>query len=126
MRETSPAVYLLAAVIAAVGAIVSHNWERIFPPPGETESSVDEEPTRIPNPSQGSPPEVGFGNWIQLDVRTLYLAETDGFVSAYTNGGSDGLRINVGTSPDGLATRGRARSYDGAMTPVASVRQKTP
>ena len=29
----------------------------------------------------------------------MYKAETDGVVSAYTNGGSDGLRINIGDEP---------------------------
>ena len=115
---TSPAVYLLAAIISAVGAVLSHNWESFSPPPTNgVDGSVDLD--RAPEVMGGAAPEAGFGTWIRADVRIVYRAETDGFVAAYTNGGNDGLRINVGRSPDRLATRGRARSYDGAMTPVS-------
>ena len=90
-----------------------HNWEQIFPPP--------DDPDEKPSPIGTAPPGPGFGGWTKAEARTVYKAETDGFVSAYTNGGNDGLRINIGDkpTPSALATRGPARSYDGTVAPVS-------
>ena len=62
-----------------------------------------------------------FGVWEEREHSVVYQAETDGFVSAVTDGDSParGLKVLVGPTKDNLSTRGRGLTYDGTVCPVS-------
>lgn len=122
-------VYLIAlvvsSVIAALGEIVSRNWDRIFPRTDAAVNAVDdsnENPKKTPvavSSPDGS--TSTFGRWIELTKDVVYKAESDGFVAAYTGGNSpaDEFVIDVGERIDRLPVRTRAGRYDGTVCPVS-------
>ena len=115
-------VYLLAAAIAAFIQIVPDLIDRFVgqrDPASIATERIDDDVETIAAP-QGVPPGT-FGQWRERRKDTIYQAETDGFVAAYTGGNSpaDEFVIEVGERVEELRVRTRAGRYDGTISPVA-------
>ena len=100
---------IIAATITATGNIIAMNLDAILwflGFDGRTTSSTSR----------------SFGSWAKRDANTVYEAESDGFVAAFTGGPNSAaiaeLYIDVGHNASQLALRTRAPRYDGSVSPV--------
>ena len=71
-------------------------------------------------PETGRSPEPAFGDWRPVVVGTAHVAETDGFLCAFSGGRGDigSFLLQTGTSRSNLETRSRGGQYQGATIPV--------
>ena len=67
----------------------------------------------------GQKPKTVFGNWVKKEVNRAHLAESDGFVAAYTHSNdTTALSIRIGESEDDLGSQNtRSKASHGRGTP---------
>lgn len=102
---------VVSAIITSGGFIIAHNWDDFY--------------HLIRGVKTTSPPEedgkrIGLGALQELEPETVYHAETDGFVMAFTGGNNPAnlATILMGTGPGSLTYCSRMLRYDGATCPV--------
>ena len=109
----------IALVISAIINLIAVNWDNLFPPPDDTAASLG-------GNVQPEVPSAQPGKWQTLEPGIVYMAESDGYVTAFSSGtGTIEGAILDGPSPDKLSWRTRFLALSGATLPVKDGRYWT-
>lgn len=104
----------VAFVVAALINLIALNWDHIFP-------LHDEEVAPPSSVGVADSPKDSAGEWQRRDIDTVYRAETDGYVTAYSSGDGtiEGAILDGPTrDPKELRWRTRFLALSGATLPV--------
>lgn len=116
---------VLAVSITGVANVLAQNWPHLFPKSDPAESPPDEMPSVRDNDDGLQVGPSAFGRWVERQADTVYQAEADGFVAAYTGGNhpADEFVVDVGvlnkSNSIDWGVRTRAGRYDGTVCPVS-------